>query len=280
MRRITACLLVFALGLALAAYLARPGASLTTSGTLSASVGPGFSISMSASTVVAGSYTINVSDQSSVHNFHLSGPGVNESTDIAGTGSTSWSVVLQPGSYHFQCDAHASTMNGTLTVTSGTTTTTTSSSTTTTTTPTTTTTAHTTTSTPPPSTSTTTETAPASTATTTVATPTTTAETTTAETTTTVATTPAVRPLHARIGALTVTAASVRVVISATRPGHATVGLFAGSKRLAHASVALGASARAITLRPAHRLPAGRYSVRLRVVSGGTTAVATKTFRR
>jgi plastocyanin len=86
--------------------------------TLTASVGPGFDISLTdangaaVSTLSAGEYTIEVNDQSDIHNFHLNGPGVDETTDVGGTGTESWTVTLEAGSYHFQCDPHASTMNG------------------------------------------------------------------------------------------------------------------------------------------------------------------------
>jgi plastocyanin len=97
----------------------------TASGTtLSASVGPGFVISLKdadgadVTTLTAGTYTIEVDDQSDIHNFHLSGPGVDETTEVGETGTTSWQVTFEAGSYHFQCDPHASTMNGDFEVTS------------------------------------------------------------------------------------------------------------------------------------------------------------------
>jgi plastocyanin len=96
----------------------------TTSGTtLSASVGPGFEISLKdadgadVTMLSAGSYTINVDDQSDIHNFHLTGPGVDEATVVGESGMTTWDVTLEAGSYHFQCDPHASTMNGDFEVT-------------------------------------------------------------------------------------------------------------------------------------------------------------------
>lgn len=91
--------------------------------TLSGSVGPGFDISLKdasgndVTTLTAGEYTITVDDQSSSHNFHLTGPGVDEKTDVGDTGTTTWKVTLQAGSYHFQCDPHASSMNGDFQVT-------------------------------------------------------------------------------------------------------------------------------------------------------------------
>ena len=86
--------------------------------TLTASVGPGFDISLTdadgaaVSTLSPGEYTIEVNDQSDIHNFHLTGPGVDEMTDVGGTGTETWTVTFEAGSYHFQCDPHASTMNG------------------------------------------------------------------------------------------------------------------------------------------------------------------------
>ena len=85
--------------------------------TLAATVGPGFDISMSGTDGLApGEYTINVSDKSSAHNFHLTGPGVDMKTEVSDVEDTTWSVTLQAGEYKFQCDPHASSMNGSFTV--------------------------------------------------------------------------------------------------------------------------------------------------------------------
>ncbi len=86
--------------------------------TLNGSVGPGFDISLDGTDgLTAGSYTITVNDQSSAHNFHLTGPGgVNVSTDVGGEGEESFDVELQAGEYSFVCDPHASQMNGSFTV--------------------------------------------------------------------------------------------------------------------------------------------------------------------
>ena len=96
----------------------------TASGTtLTASVGPGFEISLTGAdgsdvtTLAAGTYTIDVDDQSDAHNFHLTGTGVDEATDVGGTGTDTWTVTFEAGSYHFQCDPHSSTMNGDFEVT-------------------------------------------------------------------------------------------------------------------------------------------------------------------
>lgn len=63
-------------------------------------------------TLAPGTYTLEVDDPSTIHNFHLSGPGVDVATDVGGTGTESFTITLEAGSYHFQCDPHASTMKG------------------------------------------------------------------------------------------------------------------------------------------------------------------------
>jgi hypothetical protein len=108
------------LPLALAAVLL-PGSGHAADPVLKAKVGPGFSISIAdaagvkVTRVPAGTYSIDVSDLSAEHNFHLFGPGgVDMATDVAGTGDVTWSVTLVNGNYTFHCDAHPGTMTGTL----------------------------------------------------------------------------------------------------------------------------------------------------------------------
>ena len=90
---------------------------------LDGTVGPGFDISLTDSsgkavtTLAAGTYTIVVDDKADIHNFHLTGPGVDKSTDVGGTGKVTWTVDLKDGQYHVQCDPHSSQMNGDFTVT-------------------------------------------------------------------------------------------------------------------------------------------------------------------
>jgi plastocyanin len=87
------------------------------SGALSCSVGPGYDISMAQKTAAPGTYTLNVDDQGTIHDFHFTGPGgVDVSTDVSGTGTESFTVTLQKGTYTFVCDPHSSQMHGTLTV--------------------------------------------------------------------------------------------------------------------------------------------------------------------
>jgi hypothetical protein len=65
----------------------------------------------------AGEYNVEVTDLTSVHNFHLSGGGgaVDEKTVPAEKIETLWVVDLKPGEYRYICDPHPS-MNGHFTV--------------------------------------------------------------------------------------------------------------------------------------------------------------------
>ncbi len=100
------------------------GASASASGTLDGEVGPGFTIEVSqngedAESVKAGTYTLKVEDKSSSHNFHLIGPGVdNTVTEVPFEGEKTVTVTLEKGTYTYQCDPHASGgMKGTFEVT-------------------------------------------------------------------------------------------------------------------------------------------------------------------
>ena len=101
---------------ALAAALTVPAASAGGS-TLNGTVGPGFTITLTqggkkVTALTAGSYTIVVADKASIHDFHLKGPGLDKTTSVGGTGTTTWQVTLKKGSYTYQCDPHASFMHG------------------------------------------------------------------------------------------------------------------------------------------------------------------------
>jgi hypothetical protein len=86
--------------------------------TLTGSVGPGFTISLKKSgkkvkSLKKGTYKIRVSDKSDIHNFHISGPGVNKritSVDFKGTKTVT--VKLKKGTYRYVCDPHSSDMRG------------------------------------------------------------------------------------------------------------------------------------------------------------------------
>jgi len=90
---------------------------------LKGEVGPGFTIEVEKSgkdlkTIKAGSYKIKVEDKSSIHNFHLIGPGLNKKTSVSFKGQTTWTIKLKKGKYTYQCDPHAASgMKGTFRVT-------------------------------------------------------------------------------------------------------------------------------------------------------------------
>ena len=93
----------------------------STGATLDGTVGPGFEIQLTrdgqpVTTLAPGTYTLNVDDKSAIHDFHLTGPGVDVATDVSFTGLKTFTITLENGTYHFQCDPHASSMNGDLTV--------------------------------------------------------------------------------------------------------------------------------------------------------------------
>ena len=107
------------LGLALLAALVFVVAASASAnvGKLTGTDGPGFTITMSAKTVKAGSYVITIHDKSSIHNFHLTGPGVNKKTSVTAIGTFTWRVTLKKGTYTFVCDPHRTIMHGILKVT-------------------------------------------------------------------------------------------------------------------------------------------------------------------
>ena len=97
--------------------LAAPTFAATKVNTLTGTDGPGFTITMNKKTVKAGTYAITIHDLASIHDFHLTGPGVNKKTSVPAIGTTKWTVKLKKGTYHFVCDPHRAIMHGILKVT-------------------------------------------------------------------------------------------------------------------------------------------------------------------
>jgi plastocyanin len=105
------------------------GAALVIAATASAAVptlkgtdGPGFTISLKKGTakvtkLKAGKYKIVIKDLSNIHNFHLTGPGLNKKTGVGPKGTFTWTVTLKKGTYKYVCDPHAAIMKGTFKVT-------------------------------------------------------------------------------------------------------------------------------------------------------------------
>jgi len=107
---------------ALLVAIATSALAAPTASTLVGTDGPGFTITLTqggkkVTKLKAGTYTINVNDKSNVHNFHLSGPGVNKKTSVTALTKTVWKVTLKKGTYKFVCDPHATLMKGSFTVT-------------------------------------------------------------------------------------------------------------------------------------------------------------------
>ena len=112
----------FALAATTALVLAVSSEAKTTPTRLTAADGPGFTITLTKAgklvrTLKHGTYRIVVHDESGIHNFHLTCPGVSKTTGVSGTGTTTWTVKLRKGTYTYVCDPHAQSMRGTFRVT-------------------------------------------------------------------------------------------------------------------------------------------------------------------
>ena len=114
-RTLSAAVAAIACGLALAGTSPAAPAAKAVQG----SVGPGFTINLTAggkkvTKLKAGvPYRFVISDRSSIHDFHLTGPGVNRMlTSVDFTGTKSFVLKLRKGVYRFFCDPHAAVMHG------------------------------------------------------------------------------------------------------------------------------------------------------------------------
>ncbi len=65
----------------------------------------------------AGDYTLEIVDKSDIHNFHMTGTGVDVMSEVGSQEDEDYPITLVAGSYHFQCDPHATQMNGDFEVT-------------------------------------------------------------------------------------------------------------------------------------------------------------------
>jgi hypothetical protein len=102
-------------GASLAAFSTTLNAYVTQDGFIGINFADGTPIGK---TLPAGAYTVNVDDQTDIHQFHLFGPGVDKETDIDGVGKQVWTVTFQAGAnYSYQCDLHAVIMFGQFSVT-------------------------------------------------------------------------------------------------------------------------------------------------------------------
>jgi plastocyanin len=95
----------------------------TTTPTLNATVGPGFTITLkkngkAVKSLKAGSYKFVVSDKATIHAFALDGPKLEKDfTTVPFTGTKTVTLKLKAGKYKFYCPPHESTMFGRFTVT-------------------------------------------------------------------------------------------------------------------------------------------------------------------
>jgi plastocyanin len=113
---------VFVVSVALAASsiaLAAPAATV-----VKGTVGPGFTITLTlggkkVTKLKAGTrYRFVINDRATIHDFHLTGPGLNRVlTTVDFTGTKSVLLTLKRGVYRYVCDPHASFMKGTFKVT-------------------------------------------------------------------------------------------------------------------------------------------------------------------
>lgn len=69
--------------------------------------------------IAPGTYNIQVHDLSASHNFHLTGPGVDESTQVGDIVHPIWRLTLRAGTYTYKCDVHSTAMRKTLVVAVG-----------------------------------------------------------------------------------------------------------------------------------------------------------------
>jgi plastocyanin len=104
-------------GLALALTVTAPATPAPT--TVQGTVGPGFTINLTldgkkVTKLKQGvRYRFLIRDRSSIHNFRLSGPGLNRVlTTVDSTGMKSAVLTLRKGTYRFICDPHSDSMHG------------------------------------------------------------------------------------------------------------------------------------------------------------------------
>ena len=112
---------MFRISLALAAALTAVSVAVASASTTATKLvgtdGPGFTITLTKAgkkvrTLEPGRYTIAIKDKSNIHNFHLTGPGLNKTTSVGYVGTKTWTVTLKKGTYKYVCDPHASVMKG------------------------------------------------------------------------------------------------------------------------------------------------------------------------
>ena len=102
-----------------AALAASSSGSAATAKTVTGTVGPGFTIQLTMNgkkvtkLKAATPYRFVIKDRSNIHDFHLSGPGLNRVlSSVEDTGTKTFVLRLKKGSYRFVCDPHSGIMHG------------------------------------------------------------------------------------------------------------------------------------------------------------------------
>jgi plastocyanin len=106
-----------AIAAALMALSVAVASASTTATKLVGTDGPNFTITLTKAgkkvrALKPGKYSILIRDKSNIHNFHLTGPGLNKKTGVGFVGNSTWNVTLKKGTYKFVCDPHAAVMKG------------------------------------------------------------------------------------------------------------------------------------------------------------------------
>lgn len=116
-RTLFGVLAALASGLALALAASAPAAPAPK--TVRGTVGPGFTINLTLDGKKVTKlrkgvrYRFLIGDRSSIHNFRLSGPGLDRMlTSVDSTGTKSYVLTLKKGTYRFLCDPHSESMHG------------------------------------------------------------------------------------------------------------------------------------------------------------------------
>ena len=102
----------------LVAALVAVGSASAAPKTVNGTVGPGFTISLKlggkkVTKLKPTTYRFRVTDKSSMHNFHIFGPGVNKViTGVGFNGTKTATIKLRKGTYRYRCDVHPDEMHG------------------------------------------------------------------------------------------------------------------------------------------------------------------------
>ena len=115
--------LLVALAAVTVAMAVLASASLAAAPTLTGTVGPGFTISLTqggkkVTKLKHGTYKFVINDKASIHSFGLDGPNgfAKDFTSVAFKGTKTFTVTLKAGKYKYYCKPHEPTMFGRFTV--------------------------------------------------------------------------------------------------------------------------------------------------------------------